>query len=125
VREVRAIAVENGRAATDVNFFPMIAPIVGKTMEEAQAKHDRYEKNADWGGGLATISSFMNVDFSKYSADEPFDVEGLKTRDSAIHSLINSAKNFAETGESHLRRRFWDMHLRFVGLDSRMWGHRR
>jgi alkanesulfonate monooxygenase SsuD/methylene tetrahydromethanopterin reductase-like flavin-dependent oxidoreductase (luciferase family) len=95
VREVRAIAVENGRAATDVNFFPMIAPIVGRTMEEAQAKHDRYEANADWEGGLATISSFMNVDFSKYPVDEPFDVEGLKERSSAIHSLIASAKIYA------------------------------
>jgi alkanesulfonate monooxygenase SsuD/methylene tetrahydromethanopterin reductase-like flavin-dependent oxidoreductase (luciferase family) len=100
VREVRSIAVANGRLATDVKFFPMIAPIVGRTMEEAQAKHDRYEKNADWEGGLATISSFMNVDFSKFPLDEPFDVEGLKTRDSAIHSLINSAKNFASTGSN-------------------------
>jgi alkanesulfonate monooxygenase SsuD/methylene tetrahydromethanopterin reductase-like flavin-dependent oxidoreductase (luciferase family) len=116
VREVRAIAVENGRAASDVNFFPMIAPIVGRTMEEAQAKHDRYEKNADWEGGLATISSFMNVDFSKYPVDEPFDVEGLKTRDSAIHSLINSAKNFAETGGKPLTPRMLGHAFAFCGF---------
>jgi hypothetical protein len=116
VREVRAIAVENGRLATDVNFFPMIAPIVGRTMEEAQAKHDRYEKNADWEGGLATISSFMNVDFSKHPVDEPFDVEGLKTRDSAIHSLINSAKNFAETGGKPLTPRMLGHAFAFCGF---------
>jgi alkanesulfonate monooxygenase SsuD/methylene tetrahydromethanopterin reductase-like flavin-dependent oxidoreductase (luciferase family) len=93
VREVRAIAIENGRGATDVNFFPMIVPIVGRAMEEAL--DDRYEVNAGWEGGLATISSFMNVDFSKCPVDEPFDVEGLKDRSSAIHSLIACAKTYA------------------------------
>lgn len=95
VKEVRAIAVANGRLATDVNFFPMIAPIIGRTLEEAQAKHDRWFLNADWEGGLATISSFMNVGFSKYPLDEPFDIDGISRSDSAIHSLINSVKNIA------------------------------
>ncbi|KAN0104898.1 bacterial luciferase-like protein [Hyaloscypha variabilis] len=119
VREVRAIAVEIGRAATDVNFFPMIAPSVGRKMEEAQAsqaKHDRYEKNADWEGGLATISSFMNIDFSKFPVDEPFDVEGLKERSSAIHSLINSAKNFAEHEGKPLTPRMLGHAFAFCGI---------
>jgi alkanesulfonate monooxygenase SsuD/methylene tetrahydromethanopterin reductase-like flavin-dependent oxidoreductase (luciferase family) len=95
VKEVRAIAVANGRLATDVNFFPMICPILGRTLEEAQAKHDKWKPNADWEGGLATISSFMNVDFSQYPVDEPFDVDGLTKKSSAIHSLINSVKDVA------------------------------
>jgi alkanesulfonate monooxygenase SsuD/methylene tetrahydromethanopterin reductase-like flavin-dependent oxidoreductase (luciferase family) len=123
VREVRAIAIENGRAATDVDLFPMIASIVGRAVEEAQ--DDSYEADADWEGGLATISSFMNVEYSKCPVDEPFDVEGLKERISAIQSLIACAKTYARHEGSRLRPECWDMRLRFVGMDSSMWGRRR
>ena len=36
VKEVRALAVQEGREVTDINFFPNIAPIVGRTLEQAQ-----------------------------------------------------------------------------------------
>jgi alkanesulfonate monooxygenase SsuD/methylene tetrahydromethanopterin reductase-like flavin-dependent oxidoreductase (luciferase family) len=56
----------------EIKPFIQITPILGRTLEEAQAKHDRYRKTIDWEGGLAKLSSFVNFDFSKLPSDEPF-----------------------------------------------------
>jgi hypothetical protein len=38
----------------------MITPIIGKTLEEAQAKRKELKKYADDRGGLVKVSSFLN-----------------------------------------------------------------
>lgn len=48
---------------------------------------------ADWRGGLAKISNYLNVDLSAHPVDEPFDVHSIGKSDSAIHSMINTVQS--------------------------------
>lgn len=86
------MAVAAGRKGTDLNFFPSIAPIVGRTVAEAQAKYDRWAKLADWEGGLAKMSGYLNIDFSKYPLDEPFDYSQIGLSAAAIEGVANGVK---------------------------------
>jgi alkanesulfonate monooxygenase SsuD/methylene tetrahydromethanopterin reductase-like flavin-dependent oxidoreductase (luciferase family) len=52
------LAAAEGRDLTDINFFPNMVPIVRRTVEEAQAKHDIAMEYADWEGDLACVSGF-------------------------------------------------------------------
>jgi alkanesulfonate monooxygenase SsuD/methylene tetrahydromethanopterin reductase-like flavin-dependent oxidoreductase (luciferase family) len=47
VKEMRQMAEDQGRPGTDLNFFPSMTPIVGRTVEEAQAKYDKYKTMVD------------------------------------------------------------------------------
>jgi alkanesulfonate monooxygenase SsuD/methylene tetrahydromethanopterin reductase-like flavin-dependent oxidoreductase (luciferase family) len=90
VKEVRAAAVANGRDPNHVKIFPQMTPILGRTLEEAQAKHARYKAAADWRGGMAKLSQYLNVDLFSYPLDEPFDTNSVGKSDSSIHTVINS-----------------------------------
>jgi alkanesulfonate monooxygenase SsuD/methylene tetrahydromethanopterin reductase-like flavin-dependent oxidoreductase (luciferase family) len=91
--QVRAMAVKEGRAATDVNFFPMITPIVGRTLEEAQEKYEIAKSYADWEGGLACVSGFTGMDLSIFPLDEPFDFNRVSTLgDNSVHTMIEAVK---------------------------------
>ncbi len=68
---MRQIAVENGRDTQDIKVFPQITPILGRTLEEARAKFRHYKSMADYKGGMAKLSSFINVDLFTYPLDEP------------------------------------------------------
>lgn len=94
VKEVRAAAAANGRNSQHIKVFPQICPIIGRTIEEAQAKHDRYKACADWRGGLAKLSQYLNCDLASFPLDEPFDAKSLGTSDNAIHTMINMMKSF-------------------------------
>jgi len=78
VREMRQMAEDQGRPSTDLNFFPLMTPIVGRTVEEARAKYDKYKTIVDWEGGLAKLSGYLNLDLSKYPLDEPLDYNEIK-----------------------------------------------
>lgn len=47
IKEMRAMAEAQGRPGTDLNFFPSVAPIVGRTVGEAQAKYEKYRALVD------------------------------------------------------------------------------
>src|SRR5688572_23577797 len=52
VKQVREAAAANGRDPNHIKVFPQITPILGRTVEEAQAKYNKYKAMADWRGGL-------------------------------------------------------------------------
>ena len=84
VKKMRALAVENGRDPNHIKFFPGITPVVARTVEEAEAKYQAALANVDYRGGLAKMSSYLGVDFSKFPLDEPFDtsnkdINGVQT----------------------------------------------
>jgi alkanesulfonate monooxygenase SsuD/methylene tetrahydromethanopterin reductase-like flavin-dependent oxidoreductase (luciferase family) len=72
------MAEAQGRLGTDINFFPSMTPIVGRTAEEAQAKYEKYRSLVDWEGGLAKLSGYLNLDLSKYPPDEPLGYNEIK-----------------------------------------------
>ncbi|RDW95108.1 luciferase-like protein [Coleophoma crateriformis] len=94
-KAVRAAAARNGRDPSSIKFFAAIMPIIGRTVEEAQAKYDYALKNISVQGGLAKFSSYTNVDMSQFPLDEPFNFEG-KTADNTITGVINNFKTYSK-----------------------------
>jgi alkanesulfonate monooxygenase SsuD/methylene tetrahydromethanopterin reductase-like flavin-dependent oxidoreductase (luciferase family) len=96
VKEIRASAASHGRDPNHVKIFPQMTPILGRTLEEAQAKYEKYKANADWRGGIAKLSQYLNVDLSDYPVDEPFNVDSVGKSDNAIHAIINTLKRYRD-----------------------------
>jgi alkanesulfonate monooxygenase SsuD/methylene tetrahydromethanopterin reductase-like flavin-dependent oxidoreductase (luciferase family) len=90
-KEVRAMAVAEGRDPYDIKFYQGMCPILGKTLEEAQAKYEKAKGMADWLGGLATISGFTGVDFAKFPLDEPFNFGG-ELGDNTVHTMVKAVE---------------------------------
>lgn len=87
VKSIRASALEAGRDPKSIKIFASMNPILGRTLEEAQAKHDRAMKNADIVGALSQFSGFTGIDMSKYPLDEEFKLDG-KPGENTVQSLI-------------------------------------
>ncbi|RDW73034.1 bacterial luciferase-like protein [Coleophoma cylindrospora] len=100
VQEIRAAAAANGRDPQHIKVFPQITPILGRTLEEAQAKYEKYKACIDYEGGLAKLSGYLNMDLTQYPLDEPFKMtEGGKGPDAGIHAIINSIKKTSDAAE--------------------------
>ncbi|RDW85973.1 luciferase-like protein [Coleophoma crateriformis] len=91
IRQVREVAVANGRSPDAVKFFLGITPIIGRTIEEANEKFEAMRKNLHVIGGLARFGGFTGVDLSSFPLDEPFEFKGDLT-DVGIHSAIETLK---------------------------------
>ncbi|KAK9419558.1 putative Luciferase-like domain-containing protein [Seiridium unicorne] len=111
VANLRAQAAANGRDPKSIKFFPCIVPIIGRTEEEAKAKHEKAVANADAVAGLAQFSGYTGIDFSGYPLDEPLDLTSSK-QDMAIQSVF---KSFAASGEAWTPRRL-GMQMALGGL---------
>jgi alkanesulfonate monooxygenase SsuD/methylene tetrahydromethanopterin reductase-like flavin-dependent oxidoreductase (luciferase family) len=98
VAQIRAAAAANGRDPNHIKVFPQMAPIVGRTIEEAQAKYEKYKAASDWKGGIAKVSQYINVDLAKYDPDTPIDVDAIPKSDNAIHAIINTVKRYKDEG---------------------------
>ncbi|RDW95279.1 hypothetical protein BP5796_01042 [Coleophoma crateriformis] len=64
LRTVRAAARENGRDPSTIKVFAAIVPILGRTVEEAQA-------NIGVEAGLAKFSSYIGIDLAQHPMSEP------------------------------------------------------
>jgi FMN-dependent oxidoreductase (nitrilotriacetate monooxygenase family) len=72
-QQIKASAVAHGRSRDDVKVFPGIAPIVGATVEEAEAKHQRIRELLSVDDALSYLGRFFDHhDFSQYDVDGPF-----------------------------------------------------
>lgn len=72
-RQLKESAVASGRNPDEILIFPGIAPIVGSTEEEAEAKYREIRDLVTIDEALAYLGRFFDHhDFSAYSLDEPF-----------------------------------------------------
>ncbi|MBL4926647.1 LLM class flavin-dependent oxidoreductase [Fuscibacter oryzae] len=72
-RKVKDAAQAHGRARDDVKVFPGIAPIVGTTRAEAEAKYDAIRNLLTIDEALAYLGRFFDHhDFGQYDLDAPF-----------------------------------------------------
>jgi len=94
---MRAMAIKEGRGPYDVKFFPQITPILGRTLEEAQAKYEHAKSFADWEGGIACVSGFTGLDLSQFPLDEPLNFEG-KLTDNSVHTMIEAVQRVMTPG---------------------------
>jgi len=65
VAKLRGLAVEAGRAPTDLKVFALATVITAPTDEEAQAKYEDYKAYVSKAGALALMSGWTGIDFSK------------------------------------------------------------
>ncbi|OHE93828.1 HK97 family phage prohead protease [Colletotrichum orchidophilum] len=70
VKQIREKAAALGRDPQSVKFFATFTPIVGRTDEEAQAKHEELKKYASVIGGLVLVSGWTGIDLSKIPVDQ-------------------------------------------------------
>jgi FMN-dependent oxidoreductase (nitrilotriacetate monooxygenase family) len=70
--DVRARAAGHGRNPDDVKVMFLVAPVLGETVDEAQARHRRMaESPAFIEQNLAMISAITDIDFKKHALDAP------------------------------------------------------
>jgi alkanesulfonate monooxygenase SsuD/methylene tetrahydromethanopterin reductase-like flavin-dependent oxidoreductase (luciferase family) len=91
VQTVRGEADRQGRDGSKIKFFVGILPVIGKTVEEAEAKYAQALKDAHAVGGMARFSGFTNLDLSQYPTNEPFAFKG-EPSEASIHGTIKTMK---------------------------------
>ncbi len=117
VKEVRQRAAAYGRDPNHVKFFPSIAPIIGRTVEEAEEKYNKYKACLDYEGGLAKISQYTNVDLLSFPPDVPVDINDMDTADNTIHAVINGLKK--KFGGAPITPRVLGESMSFCGFGPR------
>ncbi|MBH0237981.1 NtaA/DmoA family FMN-dependent monooxygenase [Methylobrevis albus] len=69
--DIRARAAASGRDPDEVKVFFIVTPVLGETMEAAQAKFDNYVSSPNYMvKTLASISSVTDIDFSQFGLDD-------------------------------------------------------
>ena len=94
VAQIRKEAAARGRDPKSLKFFVGISPILGRTLEEAQAKYERAKENADAIGGLAQFAGYTGIDLSKHDLDGPLELKGQPGED-AVHSFLTNFNHAA------------------------------
>jgi FMN-dependent oxidoreductase (nitrilotriacetate monooxygenase family) len=70
VAAIRALAAEAGRDPRAILMFSMMTVILGRTSEEAAAKHAELRRYINNEGALTLMSGWTGVDFSTYDLDQ-------------------------------------------------------
>jgi alkanesulfonate monooxygenase len=70
VAAIRALTAETGRDPSEILMFSMMTVILGRTEEEAAAKHAEYRRYINHEGALTLMSGWTGVDFSTYDLDQ-------------------------------------------------------
>lgn len=97
IKEMRIIAIKEGRGPYDLKFFPVFVPFLGRILEEAQAKYDQAYEYADWEAWLAVLSNFAGLDLSKFPLDEPIKFDN-NTGAGMIQTMVNALRKVATEG---------------------------
>ena len=101
--QVKAAAVAHGRARDDVKILPGIAPVVGATAAEAEAKYQRIRDLLSLDVALAYLGRlFDHHDFSQYDVDAPFPELGDIGKN-AFRSTTDRIKAVAKEKKQSLR----------------------
>jgi alkanesulfonate monooxygenase SsuD/methylene tetrahydromethanopterin reductase-like flavin-dependent oxidoreductase (luciferase family) len=70
VERIRELAASKGRDPRPIKFFGTYTPILGRTDEEAKAKHEELKKYASTIGGLVLVSGWTGIDLSNIPLDQ-------------------------------------------------------
>lgn len=68
--DVKGRLATYGRAPSDLKIMPALNPVVGRTMEEAQAKHQALQELIPAAVGLKMLSHYMGIDLTSCSEDD-------------------------------------------------------
>lgn len=103
LRQVKASAVAHGRSGDAVKIFPGIAPVVGGTTAEAEAKYEAIRNLLSIEEALAYLGRFFDHhDFGQYDLDAPFPELGDLGKN-AFRSTTDRIKSEAKLKGQSLR----------------------
>lgn len=91
VDDIRAQAVNFGRAADDVKVFMGTTLILGRTEKEARDKFEDYRRYASSEAALVHAAASLGIDFAKYDLDEPIDTTRSQAIVSNVEAMTRSA----------------------------------
>jgi FMN-dependent oxidoreductase (nitrilotriacetate monooxygenase family) len=91
VDDIRAQAVQLGRAADDIKAFMGATLILGRTDREAKEKFEDYRRYASSEAGLVHAAASLGIDFAKYDLDEPVDASKSQAIVSNVEAMARSA----------------------------------
>ncbi|HKR45278.1 MAG TPA: LLM class flavin-dependent oxidoreductase [Paraburkholderia sp.] len=91
VGDIRAQAVQLGRAADDVKVFLGATLIVGRTDSEAREKFEDYRRYASSEAALAHAAASLGIDFARYDLDEPIETGKSQAIVSNVEAMTRSA----------------------------------
>ncbi|MFP4904263.1 NtaA/DmoA family FMN-dependent monooxygenase, partial [Paraburkholderia sp. BR14261] len=91
VGDIRAQAVQLGRAADDVKVFLGATLIVGRTDSEAREKFDEYRRYVSSEAALAHAAASLGIDFARYDLDEPIETGKSQAIVSNVEAMTRSA----------------------------------
>ncbi|KAK3348764.1 luciferase-like domain-containing protein [Lasiosphaeria hispida] len=70
IANIRRLAAEQGRDPRSIKIFATFTPIVGRTDDEARAKHAELRSYASVIGGLVLFSGWTGIDISRIPLDQ-------------------------------------------------------
>ncbi|OWT71625.1 MULTISPECIES: LLM class flavin-dependent oxidoreductase [unclassified Achromobacter] len=91
VDDIRGLAVQQGRKASDLSVFLGATVITGKTEAEAREKFEDYKQYVDIEAALAHASASMGIDFAKYDMDEPIQTGQSQAIVSNVEAMTRAA----------------------------------
>jgi FMN-dependent oxidoreductase (nitrilotriacetate monooxygenase family) len=91
VDDIRAQAVQFGRAADDVKVFMGATLILGRTEKEALEKFEDYRRYASSEAALVHAAASLGIDFAKYDLDEPVDTSKSEAIVSNVEMMTRRA----------------------------------
>ncbi len=99
IKAARDLCRAADRDPYTIKFFAAINPILGRTMEEAQAKYDEAMKYADVIGALAQFSGYTGIDMSKYPLDEELKLDTSNPKESAVQGFLGNFGDSQKDGD--------------------------
>lgn len=99
IKAARDLARAAGRDPYGIKFFAAINPIIGRTMEEAQAKYAQAMEHADVIGALAQFSGYTGIDMSKYPLDEELKLDTSNPKESAVQGFLGNFGDSQKEGD--------------------------
>ena len=91
VGDIRAQAVQLGRAAEDVTVFLGATLIIGRTDAEAREKFEEYRRYASSEAALVHAAASLGIDFARYDLDEPIPTSGSQAIVSNVEAMTRVA----------------------------------
>ncbi|CAK7245275.1 MAG: hypothetical protein STHCBS139747_006850 [Sporothrix thermara] len=99
IKTARDICRRNGRDPYSIKFFAAINPILGRTLEEAQAKYAEACEYADVVGALAQFSGYTSIDISAYPLDEELKLDTSNPKAGAIQGFLGNFRDSQADGD--------------------------
>jgi alkanesulfonate monooxygenase SsuD/methylene tetrahydromethanopterin reductase-like flavin-dependent oxidoreductase (luciferase family) len=99
IKAIREHMIAAGRDPTTIKFFAAINPIIGRTVEEAEAKFAEAKEHADVIGALAQFSGYTGIDMSVYPLDEELKLDTSNPKESAVQGFLGNFGDSQKDGD--------------------------